>query len=1814
MEHPVTEQITGVNLPAAQLNVAMGIPLSRIPQIRQLYGADPFATEDIDFETTAQRPPKGHVIACRITAENPEEGFKPTSGGIQELTFRSTPNVWGYFSIQGSGGLHEFADSQFGHLFAWGNERDECRKNMIIALKELSIRGDIRTPVEYLINLLETEDFKALHPVHTGWLDLIIANPEQVQDRVDSMVAVICATAYKSYQMNKSRQTIHMKYLERGQVPPSEFLTISDKVELIYMDIKYEFIVDKFGENTYFINHKDSTIEVEVISLSDGGFLILFDGKSHLVFGKDEAMGLRLTVKGKTCIFPKDYDPSTLRSTTPGKFVRYLVANGSHVEQNTPYAEIEVMKMYMPLICTEAGVINFEIQPGTVLQGGEILATLRLDNPNAVKKSTPFTGTLPDYKPPRVLQSKPHQQLRTTIAHLTNILGGYRSSRISDLVAQLKQLLNDPILPFLEFSEILSILAGRIPSAIDQQISQLLNRYEVGLNTLDKNIHGDVKFPATSILNCIASYEKELNTPDQITQYRVSIEPVKNLAQKYVNGHLKVVITSFFEKFLDVEKLFLGGHRGEIFVSLRQKYKDNLQQIFQISLSRRELTQKGDLIVLLLSEFVEENTEAFVDILHELAGLTLKNCIEISVKARQILIRYQMPSFKQRQVAIEECLRSALTSNDNLTKIQRVYNLIDQSASLFDVLVAFFDHSNPSVRDLALEVYILRCYKAYYVDNLKTLSDNDLIRIQWEFNIPDKQVDAAQSSSAPEKIFNVESVDNLLHSVSGGVQAARYGLMVVLPTIQALYDQFEEILQVFHPQIMSIQNEPINVLNLSILQPSKENEQVLVCNVAQFFYNNSQQLRAKGMRRITLVLVTKGKFPKYYTFRERLNYQEDPVCRHVEPPLAYHLELNRLSNFDITYIPTLNRQIHLYYATTKGKIKGDPDFASCFFVRAVVRSGESINNLPVVKDYLVSQAERVMVDAIKSLEVAVRDKRFASAQNHHIFLKVITEVTYEPEDVDGLLRKLGETYGKRLWKLRVGKLELAGKVKRGNSVTSLRFTVTNPTGYDFEVDGYIEIKDNKTNTAFLHSFTGPNAPQDQRPVSEPYPLPDALQWKRFAAQNQGTTYCYDFLALYKVAVRNSWESYQATLKSRGVNVKIPNKFIEYKELVLNQEDKLSEINRSVGLNDIGMVAWRMKLFTPEAPQGREIILIANDITIQIGSFGPKEDILFKKASELARAEGIPRIYIACNSGARIGLAQEVKSKYKIKWVNEEDPTKGFKYLYLTPAEYEILSQTHSIRAELVGEDYVITDIIGKDDGLGVENLRGSGMIAGETSLAYEETFTLTQVTGRTVGIGAYLVRLGQRTIQTEAPIILTGASAINKLLGREVYSSNIQLGGLQVMFRNGVSHVNVSNDYKGTVACIQWLSYVPLKRGLQSQILDIRDPVDREIEFYPSKTPYDPVHMLAGVTNPDGHWVSGFFDQGSWTETLAGWAKTVICGRARLGGIPIGVIAVETRTVENVVPADPATPESQEQVFMQAGQVWFPDSAYKTAQAISDFNFGEELPLIIFANWRGFSGGMRDMYNEILKFGSYIVDNLRKYRHPVFIYIPPFGELRGGAWVVLDPTINIEKMEMYCDTQARGGVLEPNGTIEIKYRPKDLVVTMHRLDPVIINLKSQLKSEDQNTREQIKKQIAEREEELMPMYQQVATQFADLHDTPGRMKVKGVIRDVIQWKTARSYFYHRLKRLLLEENIRKKIVTLNPKLNNEQITPILSTAVPADVWNNDKDFVAWAENSQNLVEIFNSVQTQYLKSQISELYKLNSQLFEDVLKDIKKKK
>lgn len=64
----------------------------------------------------------------------------------------------------------------------------------------------------------------------------------------------------------------------------------------------------------------------------------------------------------------KEHDPSKLLADTPCKLLRFLVADGSHVDADTPYAEVEVMKMCMPLLLPASGVIHFVMPEGQAMQ------------------------------------------------------------------------------------------------------------------------------------------------------------------------------------------------------------------------------------------------------------------------------------------------------------------------------------------------------------------------------------------------------------------------------------------------------------------------------------------------------------------------------------------------------------------------------------------------------------------------------------------------------------------------------------------------------------------------------------------------------------------------------------------------------------------------------------------------------------------------------------------------------------------------------------------------------------------------------------------------------------------------------------------------------------------------------------------------------------------------------------------------------------------------------------------------------------------------------------------------------------------------------------------------------------------------------------------------------------------------------------------------------------------------------------------------------------------------------------------------------
>lgn len=931
-------------------------------------------------------------------------------------------------------------------------------------------------------------------------------------------------------------------------------------------------------------------------------------------------------------------------------------------------------------------------------------------------------------------------------------------------------------------------------------------------------------------------------------------------------------------------------------------------------------------------------------------------------------------------------------------------------------------------------------------------------------------------------------------------QPIRTGVIASFSNLAALEKGFEKVaalLPVFDPDEFCQRHgstEPPNVLILALRIFDKADvvsEEAWAEHALKFVSEHNATLTKRGVRRVSILICNRGQYPMYFTLRGTDgNWIEEQAIRNIEPALAFQLELSRLSNYKLRPVFVETKQIHMYHAVAR-----ENQLDNRFFVRALVRPGRLRGSMST-KQYLISETDRLVTSVLDALEVV--SAQYRNADVNHIFLNFVYNLQVSYEDVLEAISGFIERHGKRLWRLHVtgSEIRIALEDQEGN-VTPIRCIIENVSGFVVNFHGYQEITTDKS-TTILKSI-GEKGPLHLQPVNQAYPTKESLQPKRYQAHLIGTTYAYDFPELFSKALCNVW------IKARTFDSSLilPKKLLEAKELVLDEHDQLTEVDRAPGNNTFGMVAWVFTLKTPEFPDGRKVIVVANDITYKIGSFGPVEDQFFYLVTKYARAQGLPRIYLSANSGARIGLGEEVMNLFSCAWNDEAHPEKGFEYLYLNRENYlkmqeKAAAAIRTTEIEVDGEvRYKITDIIGLQDGLGVESLKGSGLIAGETSRAYDDIFTITLVTARSVGIGAYLVRLGERAVQVEGqPIILTGAPALNKVLGREVYTSNLQLGGTQIMHKNGVSHLTAASDLEGVTHILQWLSYIPETKGDALPIREIPDTWDREIAYVPPKTPYDPRWLIEGkVDEQTSMWLPGFFDNGSFQETLSGWAQTVVVGRARLGGIPMGVIAVETRTIERVVPADPANPASFEQKVMEAGQVWYPNSAYKTAQAIFDLN-REGLPLIIFANWRGFSGGQQDMYDEILKQGSKIVDGLSSYKQPVFVYIVPNGELRGGAWVVLDPSINSSKMEMYADVDARAGVLEPEGVVEIKMRRDKILSLMERLDPTYASLKAASKDPSKSDEEKAatSKALADRETFLQPTYKQIALLYADLHE------------------------------------------------------------------------------------------------------------------------
>lgn len=196
-------------------------------------------------------------------------------------------------------------------------------------------------------------------------------------------------------------------------------------------------------------------------------------------------------------------------------------------------------------------------------------------------------------------------------------------------------------------------------------------------------------------------------------------------------------------------------------------------------------------------------------------------------------------------------------------------------------------------------------------------------------------------------------------------------------------------------------------------------------------------------------------------------------------------------------------------------------------------------------------------------------------------------------------------------------------------------------------------------------------------------------------------------------------------------------------------------------------------------------------------------------------------------------------------------------------------------------------------------------------------------------------------------------------------------------------------------------------------------------------------------------------------------------------------------------------------------------------------------------------------------------------------------------------------MEMYADEDARGGVLEPEGIVNIKYRKDKQLETMARLDPEYGALRKQLadKSLSSEQLSQIKAKATAREELLLPVYMQVSLQFADLHDRAGRMKAKDVIRQSLVWREARRFFYWRVRRRVNEEYILKRMAAASKNPLSSRVRNIQTlgawTGIPSFP-TADRDVAMWYEENRKIVhEKVEALKTEGVAFDVASLLRSN---------------
>ena len=259
-------------------------------------------------------------------------------------------------------------------------------------------------------------------------------------------------------------------------------------------------------------------------------------------------------------------------------------------------------------------------------------------------------------------------------------------------------------------------------------------------------------------------------------------------------------------------------------------------------------------------------------------------------------------------------------------------------------------------------------------------------------------------------------------------------------------------------------------------------------------------------------------------------------------------------------------------------------------------------------------------------------------------------------------------------------------------------------------------------------------------------------------------------------------------------------------------------------------------------------------------------------------------------------------------------------------------------------------VIGINDSGGARIQEGVVSLAGYADIFYRNVQAsgvipqISLVMGPCAGGAVYSPAMTDFIMMTEenAHMFITGPEVVRTVTGEEVGFD--ELGGARThASRSGVAHFTAPDERALLEDCRYLLSFLPQSNGEQPRWEPPSDPVDREDETLDTLIPDE-------STKPyDMHDVIGrVVDDGEFLEVHRLWAENIICGFARLGGYPVGIVANQPRALAGVLDIDSST---------KAGRF------VRTCDA---FN----LPVITFVDVPGFLPGTSQEWGGIIRHGA----------------------------------------------------------------------------------------------------------------------------------------------------------------------------------------------------------------------------------------------------